>query len=417
MRLGPGPVFAYEWLTTTRRWQLYAIRALFVAAILIGMMLVSSSSGSLNNPRQTVSIQKLATFGQSLYKTIVSIELTLVLLVAPTATAGAICLDKARGTLDHMLATDLSNAEIVLGKVGVRLVPVLGLIACVLPITALASLLGGIDPTAVLGSFLTVIACAALGCSLALTLSVWGRKTHEVLMMTYLLLIFWLITPVAVQIGAELFGTRIAPNSTSPAWRVIACSNPYYLVFAPYSDPGKVGVTTYLLFLGLCLVVAALLLRLATRRIRIVALQQAGQPVAGARPRRHFRHFPTFSRWPSLPGPSLDGNPILWREWHRTRPSRFLRVVWMLYTAPGGFLDRRLVQGRDFVTAKPGRDRDDEHVTRLRWGCCSFPSARLPVWRMSGCAAALTSCSARRSRLDRSWPANGGGRFGKQLQC
>ena len=29
-RLGPGPVFVYEWLTTTRRWQLYALRAGFV---------------------------------------------------------------------------------------------------------------------------------------------------------------------------------------------------------------------------------------------------------------------------------------------------------------------------------------------------------------------------------------------------
>ena len=107
------------------------------------------------------------------------------LLAAPAATAGAICLDKARGTLDHMLATDLSNAEIVLGKIGVRLVPVLGLIACVLPLTALTSLLGGIDPLALFGSFMTSIACAALGCSLALTISVWGRKTHEVLMITY----------------------------------------------------------------------------------------------------------------------------------------------------------------------------------------------------------------------------------------
>ena len=57
--------------------------------------------------------------------------------MAPAATAGAVCLDKMRGTLDHMLATDLSNAEIVLGKLGVRLVPVLGLVACVLPIMAL----------------------------------------------------------------------------------------------------------------------------------------------------------------------------------------------------------------------------------------------------------------------------------------
>ena len=171
------------------------------------------------------------------------------LLAAPAATAGAICLDKARGTLDHMLATDLSNAEIVLGKIGVRLVPVLGLIACVLPITALTSLLGGIDPTALLGSFLTAIACAALGCSLALTLSVWGRKTHEVLMMTYLILILWLISPCVLVIVADSFGMPVLPRPRRPSGDWIECSNPYYLAFAPYSDPGKVGLTTYLGFL------------------------------------------------------------------------------------------------------------------------------------------------------------------------
>ena len=163
-------------------------------------------------------IQELAAYGEKLYETVVSIELTLVLLAAPAATAGAVCLDKARGTLDHMLATDLSNAEIVLGKLGTRLVPVLGLIACVVPITALASLLGGIDPLALFGSFLTAIGCAVLGCSLALTLSVWGRKTHEVLMLTYLILILWLITPILIALVASssppAFSLRSMPLPT-----------------------------------------------------------------------------------------------------------------------------------------------------------------------------------------------------------
>ncbi len=70
----------------------------------------------------------------------------MVMLAAPAATAGAICLDKARGTLLHTLVTDLSDAEIVLGKLAARLVPVLGLVACSLPVLALGLLLGGIDP-------------------------------------------------------------------------------------------------------------------------------------------------------------------------------------------------------------------------------------------------------------------------------
>ena len=168
MRLGPGPVFVYEWLTAARRWQLYALRVLFVAAILVGLAFVwyqIALEHRVRSDRETASLAELASYGEAIYLTIVGIELTLILLAAPAATAGAVCLDKARGTLDHMLATDLSNAEIVLGKLGVRLIPVLGLIACVLPVVALSSLLGGIDPLALVGSFLVAIGCAVVGCA------------------------------------------------------------------------------------------------------------------------------------------------------------------------------------------------------------------------------------------------------------
>jgi hypothetical protein len=38
VRVGLGPVFVYEWLTSSRRWQLDALRGGLVAAILIGMV-------------------------------------------------------------------------------------------------------------------------------------------------------------------------------------------------------------------------------------------------------------------------------------------------------------------------------------------------------------------------------------------
>ena len=79
---------------------------------------------------------------------LIGVELTLVMLAAPAATAGAICLDRARGTLAHMLMTDLSDPEIVLGKLAARLMPVMGLVACSWPVMAMCALLGGIDPIA-----------------------------------------------------------------------------------------------------------------------------------------------------------------------------------------------------------------------------------------------------------------------------
>ena len=92
-----------------------------------------------------------------------------------------------------MLVTDLSDNEIILGKLAARLAPVLALVACGVPVTALAVLLGGIDPGALLGALLVTVALAVLGCSLALTFSIWAGKAHEVLMADYLVWFFWLL--------------------------------------------------------------------------------------------------------------------------------------------------------------------------------------------------------------------------------
>jgi ABC-2 type transporter len=205
MRLGAGPVFAYEWLLATRRWQLYAVRAGFVLVILAGMYFTLRAEPGAAGAGTTISRNELARYGRTFFLTIVSIELAIVLLVAPAVTAGAICVDKARGTLDHMLVTDLSSAEIVLGKLGVRLVPVLGLVACVLPLMAISALLGGIDPSGVFGSFLAAIGCAALGCTLALALSVWGRKPQDIIVLSYFIFTLWLFCRYLVTLGWGAF--------------------------------------------------------------------------------------------------------------------------------------------------------------------------------------------------------------------
>jgi ABC-type Na+ efflux pump permease subunit len=36
-----------------------------------------------------------------------------------------------------------------------------------------------------------------------------------------------------------------------------------------------------------------------------------------------------------IPGPSLDDNPVAWREWHRMRPSGMMWAAWGLYAALG----------------------------------------------------------------------------------
>ena len=142
-RIGLGPVFESEWLAVSRRWQWYAARSLLVLAVLFALALVWLGRTS-RRPAQTV--QARAEIGHLLCGAITATQLAIVLLAA--ATAGAICLDRARGTLAHMLVTDLSSIETVLGKLAARMMHVLGILLCVLPVLSLGALLGGNRSTA-----------------------------------------------------------------------------------------------------------------------------------------------------------------------------------------------------------------------------------------------------------------------------
>src|SRR5215469_10646384 len=132
-RWGLGPVFVYEWLLASRRWQMYAVRGLVVFVLLGALVLVwevEFRDRQRFNPQQTLSYKDYGRIGELFFDAVVGTQLSLILLAAPGATAGAVCLDKMRGTLLHLLVTDLSAGEIILGKLAARLIPVLGLIAC-----------------------------------------------------------------------------------------------------------------------------------------------------------------------------------------------------------------------------------------------------------------------------------------------
>ncbi|SIN73277.1 ABC-type transport system involved in multi-copper enzyme maturation, permease component [Singulisphaera sp. GP187] len=320
MRVGLGPVFAYEWLATSRRWQVYAVRSLFVAVLLASLALVWRANVA-NQKR--VTIQSQAEAGRSIYDTIVGTQLILLLLAAPAATAGSICLDKARGTLTHLLMTDLSNAEIVLGKLAARLVPVLGLVASALPALALVSLMGGVDPDALTGAFLVSLGVATLGCTLAFLLSVWGTKTHEVLMATYAILLVWILGSPTWSLLNWALRWRFGPP---PQW--LNGVNPFWLAFSSSWQRGAVDLGPRVLFLAVSCGISAGLTALAVLRIRAVASRQAGH--APGRRRGLFASGQGRRRRDGF-GPRLDFNPVLWREWHRRRPSRWSRILGTLY--------------------------------------------------------------------------------------
>lgn len=317
-KFGPGPVFAFESVACARRWQWYAARSLFVGSLLVALGVIALGS-------RAETLQELARLGEGFYIALIGTLLTLVLLAAPAAAAGAICHDRATGMMTHVLTTDLCAAEIVLGKLAARLVPSLGLVACSLPLASMLTLLGGVDPDALIGAFAVAAALTVLGCSLAFAFSLLVGKAHEALMATYAIWGIWLVGRPFVGLVNRAFGWSLEMPPL--------LTDPYTLAFAPYWRPGTVGFGDYAGFAAACLAASCLLATASTLGLRAVCTQTEGPPkrrsATGRLRSLNARLAPTRL----LPAPPLDFNPVLWREWHRSRPSRAARLAVGVYAA------------------------------------------------------------------------------------
>ena len=314
---GWGPVFEAERVTRARRWQGYAIRSVFVLPLLIVLgwaWLEQTYRLTYELPTSTA----LAAIGATFCRGYTWIVLTVVLLIAPATMAGAICGDRSRGILDHLFLTDLTNREIILGKLAARLFPIWGLLGSTLPVMAMATWLGGIDPRALTALFLVAFALAWLGCAVSLMLSVWANQPRDVLTVVYATWAIWLLAGPVYQFLYLI----MAP--TTPVW--IRYSNPFTIAFRAGNHPGAVSLVESVVFAvgsgvigGVCVLIALARVRVAPRRSAAVGSQRVGSG------------FDWIDRWKRLGEPKLDANPILWRERRQGRLSGWSRAVWVGY--------------------------------------------------------------------------------------
>ena len=315
LRLGLGPVFEAECLRASRRVSFYVARVALVAGLLAALVVVwGARSGAVPGG---VDQRELAAIGQAFYGSLMGMELALAVLLAPASAAGALCQDRARGGLALLLTTDLSRREIVLGRLASRLLATLGVVAAGLPVLALTTWLGGVDPMAVAGGSLVVVGVASVGVAMALTFSLWAGKPHEALAATYGVWAVWLLAlPVWEAMGVS-----------APAW--LHWANPLALIYDDWLAGGALP-GFQLRFFAASLAGTAALTTLATWSLRAAALGRG--PVAARSPRRRS---PRWLRWIGQASPDLDDDPALWREWHRTRPSAYARGLWWTYAILG----------------------------------------------------------------------------------
>lgn len=311
-----GPIFSREALTTPRQFRHYLVRSGYVAAL---FLLMYTTGQVAFGWQQTRSLGDLARFGSLVFQVFSLVQLSLGLFFALLFVANNISQEKDRSTLILLLMTDMSDRELVSGKVAASLLNVMVLLAISLPVFVFVHLLGGITLQQIGWSIALCASSAVAAGSWGALVAFWREKTFQTLAIGVLGLVLFLGT---VEVAVRLLGVETTAGSA------LALLNPYrslLTILTPLAhhqelDPVSVSALgSVLTMLGLSVVlnvIAVLRLRVWNPN-RHVFVQTEEQAAASAAQTGKFRQV-----W---------SNVVLWREIRTRAYGRKIFVIKLAY--------------------------------------------------------------------------------------
>ena len=311
-----GPIFSREALTAPRQIQHFAARAGYIAALFVLMYTLGQVTFGWQQERH---LGDLARFGAICFQVFSLLQLTLVVFFSLLFAAGNIAQEKDRKTLILLLMTDLSNRELVLGKLTASLLIVGVLLAVSLPAFALTSLLGGVEVQQI-GWSLAVTAAAALAAgSWGTLIAFWREKTFQTLAYSVLGLVLFVGLVEALRVA-------VGPQTVAGDW--LSLANPLrglLLVLDPLATMSQSsGVAAHPLSYVLAMLgLSAGLSMFTIARLRVWnPSDQRSQPTAPEGVSEAHRKSYTREVW---------HNPIIWREIRTSAYGRKVFVIKLAY--------------------------------------------------------------------------------------
>jgi len=307
----PGPVFTFEMLTMARRRGHYVLRGLYGAlllALICQTYLPFSHAGDDRFRNGEMSIQEAAGLGRAFFQTFAVTQALIVLLITPALVAGVIADERQRKTLHYLLASRLTGAEIVLGKLFARGAAVGTFVAAGLPVVAILSLVGGIDPKEVWLLFAACASAAFFVAAVSIAVSVHAKRPREAVLLAYLLEAGWLFGPSVVQLAlpaAGGAGLRVY-EWVQPVNGWLAASSPF--VVTAGISPSGTAMEPIVTMIGLQLLYGSVLVAVAVARLRPVHRAHGGPRNA----RFAARFAGRVRRW--RPRPRCGDDALLWKE-------------------------------------------------------------------------------------------------------
>jgi ABC-type transport system involved in multi-copper enzyme maturation permease subunit len=139
------------------------------------------------------SLSELAKSSTEVFQNLSYLQLALVSLLAPIFTAGAITQEKDSQTYDILLATPLTNGQIVLGSLMSRLFFVIALLVSGIPIFSITQIFGGVAINNIVVSFLIAAATACVTGALAMAIATFKVGTRRTIFSFYLFIVLYLV--------------------------------------------------------------------------------------------------------------------------------------------------------------------------------------------------------------------------------
>lgn len=296
-----GPVFTLEMVTSSRRTRYFWLRTLY-ALCLLGTM---TMSWQVLSSIPYASNRTNANFAGNFFIIFSYVQMTAILLLTPGMVAGTMASENERRTIEYLLTSQLGNGEIVLGKLGSRLLQVAMQVLVGLPILAIVTMLGGIEFQALIMVFLLSIVVLLAVASLSMALSVWCRRAKDALIRAYVLVVAFLFVPMVLAAAMRLLARGGSTWYTASAeW--LMNLNPYLVMAIPFlprarffGNPADVWgiIFNSIMCYGVFSIVCVLLATTSVRRA-FLKFTQGGASKQKKLKRRWWR--PNLDRWPMI---------------------------------------------------------------------------------------------------------------------
>jgi ABC-type transport system involved in multi-copper enzyme maturation permease subunit len=330
-----GPVFRAELVGTARRRRYYILRALYGAVLLlmIGLNYKNAFDHGQEGPL-VVSIADMANFGQYLFLSFAVVQGVALLLLIPPLFGGVIADEKQRKTLHYLMASSLTSAEIVLDKLAGRALHVGVYVAIGLPVVCLIGLFGGVAIEYVAAAYVATAAITFFAAALTVLVSTLARRVRQAVLVSYLLLVGWIVGPVVVITLTVMITLTVRPLSpllvfNALKWAAVPSPLVFYITYLmKFGGPNRtvlglgpaVLVKPFLWMVGFQVAMGLLFLLIAIWQLRPTFRRQE---VTRSR-LNWFGDRPPRWRW--LARPECGERAVLWKECHFTRTDVFTKL-------------------------------------------------------------------------------------------